>query len=211
MVRKATLLEAESVAEKSGAAFLTLAELRRSLDLTQVDIARQLECRQEEISRIEQRTDLRLSTLRGYVQSLGGELELVCRFKDRDPVRVVTPVVTRTTKTPNSQQTRRLPAFIRRHADAIVAACRRYAVRELAVFGSVLRADFDPTSSDIDFAVHFDEALDQSPSHQYFDFKAELEQLFARPVDLVELDAMPSTRLKRLIVRTQVPVYGKAA
>ena len=43
---------------------------------------------QDEVSRIEQREDLLLSTLQGYVRSLGGELELVCTFKGRDPVRI---------------------------------------------------------------------------------------------------------------------------
>ena len=211
MARQAPSVEAESLDEQGTSRVLTLAELRRSLDLTQVDIARQLECRQEEVSRIEQRTDLRLSTLRCYVQSLGGELELVCRIPGRDAVRVATPVDAGASKPPRDEEPRRLPAFITRHADAIVSLCRRYAVRELAVFGSVLRADFDPASSDIDFAVRFDDPPDQSAAHQCFDLKAELEQLFARPVDLVELDAMPATRLKRLIVRTQVPVYAKAA
>jgi hypothetical protein len=36
----------------------------------------------------EQREDLLLSTLHGYVRSLGGELDLVCTFKDRKPVRI---------------------------------------------------------------------------------------------------------------------------
>ena len=31
-----------------------------------------------------------LSTLHAYINSLGGELELVCTFKDREPVRITT-------------------------------------------------------------------------------------------------------------------------
>ena len=93
----------------------------------------------------------------------------------------------------------------------IAALCRQYGVRRLAVFGSVLRRDFDPDTSDVDVAVEFGPPRGDSVARQYFDFKADLEQLLRRPVDLVELRAMPNTRLKRIIERTQVPVYAEAA
>lgn len=69
---------------------LSLQELRRAMAVTQVQVAKSLGKRQDEISRIEQRGDLLLSTLRDYVQSLGGELELLCTFKDRRSVRIRT-------------------------------------------------------------------------------------------------------------------------
>lgn len=68
----------------------SLGELRKALNLTQVDVARRLGKGQETISRLEQRGDLLLSTLSGYVACLGGELELVCKFKNRAPVRIST-------------------------------------------------------------------------------------------------------------------------
>ncbi|MBX3703272.1 MAG: hypothetical protein KF822_05820 [Steroidobacteraceae bacterium] len=46
-------------------------------------------------SRIEQRGDLLLSTPRDYVQPLGGELELLCTFKNRGFVRIRTGKVSR--------------------------------------------------------------------------------------------------------------------
>jgi transcriptional regulator with XRE-family HTH domain len=67
---------------------VSLRDLRKALALTQTDVARRLKTGQEVISRIEQRQDLLLSTLQGYVESLGGELELVCRFKNHAAVRV---------------------------------------------------------------------------------------------------------------------------
>ena len=67
---------------------LSLRDLRKKLDFTQVDVARRLKKGQDVVSRIEQRGDLLLSTLSEYIHSLGGELELVCRFKDRPPVRI---------------------------------------------------------------------------------------------------------------------------
>jgi hypothetical protein len=74
---------------------LSLRELRKAMAVTQVQIAKSLGKRQDEISRIEQRGDLLLSTLRDYVQSLGGELELLCTFKNRNSVRSRTGKVAR--------------------------------------------------------------------------------------------------------------------
>lgn len=67
---------------------LSLRDLRKKLEFTQVDVARRLKKGQDVVSRIEQRGDLLLSTLTDYIESLGGELELLCRFKDRPPVRI---------------------------------------------------------------------------------------------------------------------------
>ncbi len=102
-------------------------------------------------------------------------------------------------------------ALLDSHRDAIAKLCQRYAVRQLAVFGSALRADFDSAQSDIDLAVEFAPSSERSPARQYFDFKANLEQLLRRRVDLIELTAMPDSRLRRIITRTQVPLYAEAA
>ncbi len=74
---------------------LSLQELRKALALTQSEIAGTLHKRQDEISRIEQRGDLMLSTLRDYVNALGGELELLCTFRNRASVRIRTGKVAR--------------------------------------------------------------------------------------------------------------------
>ena len=83
-------------------------------------------------------------------------------------------------------------------------------MRRLAFFGSVLRDEFNSSSSDVDVAVRFEPTTGTLPASQYFDFKTALERLFRRTVDLVELDAMPDSRLKRIIERTQVAVYEQA-
>lgn len=90
--------ERRSVARRSRellAEELSLQELRKAMDVTQVQVAKSLGKRQDEVSRIEQRGDLLLSTLRDYIQSLGGELELLCTFKDRGSVRIRTGKVAR--------------------------------------------------------------------------------------------------------------------
>jgi hypothetical protein len=58
------------------------------MDLTQVRLAKSLKTSQNQISRIEQRTDLLLSTLRSYVEALGGSLNLVAEFPDKPAVSI---------------------------------------------------------------------------------------------------------------------------
>lgn len=104
-----------------------------------------------------------------------------------------------------------VPDLLAKHARELRALCRRFAVRRLGAFGSVLRHDFDPKRSDIDLAVEFGRSKRHGPADQYFRFKESLERLLARKVDLVELRAMPASRLKQSIERSQVPLYEQAA
>lgn len=88
--------------------------------------------------------------------------------------------------------------------DGMIAIAKRYGVREMALFGSVLRDDFGP-DSDVDVLVDFDPQARTS----LFDFvhlKLELSDLVGRQVDLVE-----KAGLKRFIqpevLRTMQVVY----
>ncbi|MFQ5974185.1 MAG: helix-turn-helix domain-containing protein [Alphaproteobacteria bacterium] len=72
---------AELIAEE-----MTLRDLRKALELTQKRVAAKLDINQENLSRLERRSDLLLSTLRGYVEAMGGELRLVAEFPGRPPV-----------------------------------------------------------------------------------------------------------------------------
>ena len=63
-------------------AAMPLAELRRARDLTQAALAEILDTTQPEVSKIERRTDVYVSTLRRYVEAMGGALEIVARFPD---------------------------------------------------------------------------------------------------------------------------------
>jgi hypothetical protein len=65
---------------------MTRQELRRALERTQVEVARKLGITQDGVSRLEQRTDILLSTLRSYIAALGGRLSLIAEFPDHEPV-----------------------------------------------------------------------------------------------------------------------------
>ncbi|MBM4410524.1 MAG: helix-turn-helix domain-containing protein [Chloroflexi bacterium] len=60
-----------------------LFELRRSQDVSQTDLAARLDITQAAVSKFEHSDDMRLSTLRQYIEALGGHLELSARFADR--------------------------------------------------------------------------------------------------------------------------------
>ena len=68
----------------------TLKDLRQASLQTQEQLAAVLGVRQDTISRLENRSDMLLSTLRHYVESMGGKLELVAQFPDRPPVVIDT-------------------------------------------------------------------------------------------------------------------------
>jgi DNA-binding XRE family transcriptional regulator len=61
---------------------MPLVELRRQLNLTQEALAAALGTSQASVSKLERRSDIYLSTLRRYVQAMGGELEITARFPD---------------------------------------------------------------------------------------------------------------------------------
>lgn len=67
---------------------MTLRELRMARQLTQVSVARELGISQDGVSRLEQRSDLLLSTLRRTVKAMGGSLSLIATFPDQPPVEL---------------------------------------------------------------------------------------------------------------------------
>jgi predicted transcriptional regulator len=67
----------------------SLKELRRLSAKSQTKIAKILKISQPAVSKIEKQTDMYLSTLRSYVEAIGGELDIIVRLPNRDPVKVI--------------------------------------------------------------------------------------------------------------------------
>ncbi|RRR69202.1 MAG: helix-turn-helix domain-containing protein [Candidatus Viridilinea halotolerans] len=67
---------------------MTLRELRRLRAISQRMVGEVLHVNQATVSKIERRTDMYLSTLRSYIEALGGELNIVVQFPDRAPVSI---------------------------------------------------------------------------------------------------------------------------
>jgi transcriptional regulator with XRE-family HTH domain len=68
----------------------TLQQMRKARALTQKKLAKKLGIAQVAVSRLERRSDVLLSTLRSYVEAMGGTLDLVVTFPERKPVKLAT-------------------------------------------------------------------------------------------------------------------------
>ena len=63
-------------------ASMPLAEVRKAVGLTQAELASRMDVAQGSVSKVENAADMYLTTLRKYVQALGGELSITARFPD---------------------------------------------------------------------------------------------------------------------------------
>ena len=62
---------------------MELAQIRQARRLSQAELGRELNIGQAAVAKIEKRTDMYVSTLRRFINAMGGELEIVARFPDR--------------------------------------------------------------------------------------------------------------------------------
>lgn len=86
------------------------------------------------------------------------------------------------------------------------AFCRKWRIRELSLFGSALRDDFN-TDSDYDFLVSFEEGVTLDIDC-LLDMKEELELRLGRPVDLVEKEALRNPWRKHEILTNREVIYA---
>lgn len=82
--QQAIAVRAEALIEEE----MTLQALRKALAMTQEEMATHLQVNQENISRLEKRSDMKISTLQAYVEALGGTLSLTVDFPGRAPIRL---------------------------------------------------------------------------------------------------------------------------
>ena len=76
----------EAEAERLHTEYLTLQELRKARELTQVQLAETLGIQQATVAKYERQSDLLLSTLTSYVRAMGGSLKLMVEFPGKEPV-----------------------------------------------------------------------------------------------------------------------------
>jgi transcriptional regulator with XRE-family HTH domain len=67
---------------------MTLQQLRHARKLTQQKIAKSLHIGQEGVSKLEKRSNLLISTLRSYVEAMGGQLHLMAKFPNRPSIEL---------------------------------------------------------------------------------------------------------------------------
>lgn len=101
--------------------------------------------------------------------------------------------------------------LIEMNIDRITFLCKKYRVKCLYVFGSILTDRFN-NESDIDFAVNFDKEKIESEKTDwadlFFDFIHEMEELLGRKVDMVVDDAIRNRYFKQELDNTKRAIYG---
>lgn len=99
-------------------------------------------------------------------------------------------------------------ALIEHHRDAIARLCRRHGVGSLDLFGSAVRDDFDPATSDVDFMVLFQAYDSPHIADQWFALQEDLEALLGAPVQLTSRRAADNPYFLRVAERDRVTLYA---
>jgi predicted nucleotidyltransferase len=101
-------------------------------------------------------------------------------------------------------------ALLAAKLDEVRELCRKHRVKNLWLFGSATRDDFDPIKSDLDFLVEFEPHERKGLSDVYFGLHGSLERLFGCKVDLVERDAIRNPYFKQSAESEQTSIYVAA-
>jgi predicted nucleotidyltransferase len=91
--------------------------------------------------------------------------------------------------------------------DKIVRLCEKYAVQKLQLFGSAVRGDFDPDSSDLDFLVNFSYDCEPGIADRYLGLAEDLERLLNRSVDLVTVRSARNPYFRQSIDQSSLTLY----
>jgi len=91
--------------------------------------------------------------------------------------------------------------------ERIAGFCRRWKIKELSLFGSVLRENFR-ADSDVDVLVSFGEDADWS-LYDWVDMIDELKAIFGREVDLVEKSGLRNPFRRHQILTTKQVIYAE--
>ncbi|TLV03456.1 nucleotidyltransferase family protein [Dyadobacter luticola] len=97
---------------------------------------------------------------------------------------------------------------LEKYKASIAKLCKTHRVRSLYAFGSVLSDKFDE-KSDIDLVVDFTSMEVEDYADNYFDFKFSLQEIFNRPVDLLEEKAIKNPYFLQTLKQQKQLVYGQ--
>ena len=96
--------------------------------------------------------------------------------------------------------------FLDKYSNDILLLCKAHKVKTLFAFGSVLTDQFGP-DSDVDFVVDINSEDPIDYAENYFDLKFKLQDLFKKPVDLLEQKGIRNSYLTQRINKTKQMLY----
>lgn len=94
-----------------------------------------------------------------------------------------------------------------KYSENIKQLCSQHKVRRLYAFGSVLTDRFNE-SSDIDFIVDFEPIDIAQYADNYYDLKFSLEDIFKKPIDLLEEKAIKNPYFRQVVDKQRQLIYG---
>ena len=97
---------------------------------------------------------------------------------------------------------------IQQHIETILMLCKQHHVERLYLFGSALSSNFND-NSDIDLLIQFGDVNLADYFSNYMDLKEKLEELFNRPVDLVEEQAVRNPIFRQVLNREKKIIYER--
>jgi predicted nucleotidyltransferase len=97
--------------------------------------------------------------------------------------------------------------IIEQKQDSIFRLCKLHKVKHLYAFGSALTGQFND-ESDVDLIVDFQDIPVEEYADNYFNLKFSLQEVFNRPVDLLENKAIKNPYFLHGINRQKQIVYG---
>lgn len=94
---------------------------------------------------------------------------------------------------------------IDKYKSKVEAVCRELSLSRLDLIGSAARDDFSP-ASDVDVLVTF--LGKEKLFRRYFSLKEKLEEIFGRPVDVIEEQAIRNPYFRRAVEKDRIKIYG---
>ena len=90
----------------------------------------------------------------------------------------------------------------------LIKLCQKYQIEKIELFGSGIGKNFDLDRSDLDFLVQFKSMPPKEYAECFLSFKSALEDLFMRPVDLVESNSIRNPYFWESIESNRVLLYA---
>jgi len=105
----------------------------------------------------------------------------------------------------------KLPIEIENKIGKLILLCNKYKVKRIFVFGSIVKGNFNPRTSDVDLIVEIEDLPPSEKGELIMNLWSELETLFARKVDLLTNLNIKNPYLRNEIENSKYLIYDRAS
>ena len=105
----------------------------------------------------------------------------------------------------------KLPIEIENKIEELILLCNKYKVKRIFVYGSIVKGNFNPKTSDVDLIVEIEDLPPSEKGELIMKLWTELEELFARKVDLLTNLNIKNPYLRNEIENSKYLIYDRAS